>query len=147
MPPISTTLHAACANLGTILFTITRLDPAAGVVWRDYTSHPVEYPAQGTKPLDKDDWYDACIGAQKTFVANTPEGFSAHFFDHALITAMGLGSVINIPVADAAGAVRLTVNLLAGPGHFTAERVAMYEALVAAARRELIGGLRGAPSS
>ena len=111
------------------------------MVWRDDTSHPTEYPAQGTKPLNKDSWYAACITAQKTFVANTTEGFSAHFFDHALITAMGLGSVINIPVADDAGEVRLTVNLLAGPGHFTADRVAEYERLVAAARGELIGAV------
>ena len=141
MQPIYTTLHHACADLGTVLFTITRLDPAAGVVWRDDTSHPTEYPAQGTKPLDKDSWYAARIGARKTFIANTPAGFSAHFFDHELITAMGLGSVINIPVADDAGEVRLTVNLLAGPGHFTAERVAEYERLVDAARGELIGAL------
>ena len=141
MPPICEALHQSCASLGTILFTITRLDPAAGLVWRDYTSHPAEYPAQGTKPLDKDDWYDACIGARKTFVANTPEGFSAHFFDAALILSMGLGSVINIPVADDTGEVRLTVNLLAGPGHYTDARVAEYERLVAAARGELIGAL------
>ena len=141
MPPIYAALHHACASLGTVLFTITRLDPAAGVVWRDYTSHPNEYPAQGTKPLDKDSWYDACIGAQKTFIANTPEVFSAHFFDADLIISMGLGSVINIPVADDAGEVRLTVNLLAGPGHFTAEKVADYERLVAAARGGLIGAV------
>ena len=134
MQPIYTALHHACADLGTVLFTITRLDPAAGVVWRDHTSHPVEYPAQGTKSLAKDSWYAACIAAHKTFVANTPAGFSAHFFDADLITAMGLGSVINIPLADATGEVRLTVNLLAGPGHFTAERVAEYERLVAMAR-------------
>ena len=141
MQPIYTALHHACADLGTVLFTITRLDPAAGVVWRDDTSHPTEYPAQGTKPLEKDAWYVACIGTQKTFIANTPEGFSAHFFDHELITSMGLGSVINIPVADDAGEVRLTVNLLAGPGHFSDARVAEYERLVAAARGELIGAL------
>ena len=141
MPAIHQTLHCACADLGTILFTVSHLDPAAGLVWRAYTSHPVEYPLQGTKPLTRDAWYDACIGAQKTFVANTPEGFSAHFFDHALITSMGLGSVINIPLADDAGVVRLTVNLLAGPGHFTPDLVAVYEALVTAARLALIAAL------
>ena len=52
-----------------------------------------------------------------------------------------LGSVINIPVADDAGEVRLTVNLLAGPGRCTAERVEMYEGLVAAARGGLIGAV------
>lgn len=123
-------LHSDCAELGTILFTITDLDPVAGVYRRAYSSHPREYPATGTKPLDRDAFYDICIAAKRPFVANTPAGFAAYFTDHALITAMGLGSAVNFPVWDAAGTVRLTVNLLAGPGHFTPERLAAYQALV-----------------
>lgn len=57
--PIYTALHKVCADLGTMLFTVTRPDPNAGLVWRDDTSHPVEYPAQGTKPLDTNSWYAA----------------------------------------------------------------------------------------
>lgn len=123
-------LHAECADLGTILFTVTELDPVAGVYRRAYSSHPVEYPATGTKPLDRDAFYDICIAAKRPFVANTPEAFSAYFTDHALITAMGLGSAVNFPVWDNDGVVRLTVNLLAGAQHFTSDRLLAYQTLV-----------------
>lgn len=131
-------LHHACAELGTILFTVTVLDPERQLVWRSYTSHPVEYPLQGTKPQTRDEWFIQCIEGKQTFVANTPEDFGKHFFDHALITSMGLGSVINVPLSDDQGVVRLTVNLLAGAGHFTPGKVATYLALITAARPALL---------
>ena len=105
-------LHAACAALGTRLFTITTQDEAAGVTRRAYSSNPVDYPVSGTKPLTRDGWYDFCITGQQVFVANTTPEFAQYFFDHALITSLGLGSCINIPVV-AAGTVLGTVNLLA----------------------------------
>lgn len=123
------TLHQACAALGTRLFTVTVQDLARDVARRAYTSHPVEYPVSGTKPLTRDGWYDHCITGQKTFVANTTPEFAKYFFDHALITSLGLGSCINIPVADG-GHVLGTVNLLAEEHHFTPEKLAAYEALV-----------------
>lgn len=141
MPDILKDLHQTCAALGCILFTVSRLDPPNGVVWRSYTSHPAEYPLQGTKPLDHDDWYESCIVGRQSFVANTPAEFEKVFFDHALITSMGLGSALNIPVANEAGQVIATVNLLAEPGHFTIERVQAYESLVTAARPALVAAL------
>lgn len=131
-------LHHACAAHGTILFTVTVLDPDRALVWRSYTSHPVEYPLQGTKPQTRDGWYDHCIAGKQTFVANTTPEFAKFFFDHALITSMGLGSAANFPLWDDAGVVRLTVNLLAGPNHFTPDRLAAYAALIAAARPALL---------
>jgi len=125
------TLHHACTTLGTILFTITVLDPARDLCWRAYTSHPVEYPTQGTKPLTHDAWHDLVITRRETFVANTPAAFEKVFFDHALITSLGLGSAVNIPVADASGTVLATVNLLAEAGHFTPAKLAAYRNLVA----------------
>lgn len=125
------TLHAACATLGTRLFTVTVQDWAQNLARRAYTSHPVEYPVSGTKPLTRDGWYDHCITGQQTFVANTTPEFAKYFFDHALITSLGLGSCINIPVVEA-GQVLGTVNLLAEEHHFTPDRVAAYENLVAA---------------
>lgn len=133
-------LHARCAALGIRLFTVTALDEAAGLARRIYSSHPVEYPVSGTKPLTKDGWYAATIVARQTFVANTPPEFAKYFFDHALITSLGLGSCINIPLHDG-GAVLGTVNLLAEAGHFTADRLVAYEALVAAARPALCAAL------
>lgn len=139
--PSATALHKACADLGTILFTLSLLDPARGVVWRSYTSHPAEYPLQGTKPLDHDAWYESCVVGQKPFVANTPAEFETHFFDHALITSMGLGSAMNIPLADAHGEVRITVNLLAESGHFTKDRQAAYLDLAQTHRAGLLSEL------
>lgn len=131
-------LHDACAALGTRLFTVTTHDLDAMLFRRAYTSHPVEYPAHGTKPLERDDWFDLCVTRGQTFVANTPDAFERVFFDHALITAMGLGSAVNIPLPDTAGRVVGTVNLLAGAGHFTPDRLASYHALVAEHRAGLL---------
>ncbi len=124
------TLHAACAALGTRLFTVTTQDEVAGVARRAYTSHPVEYPVSGTKPLTRDGWYDHCITGRQVFVANTTPEFAKYFFDHALITSLGLGSCINIPVVDG-DRVLGTVNLLAEEQHFTLEKLAAYQGLVA----------------
>ncbi len=133
-------LHARCAALGTRLFTVTALDDRAGVHRRVYTSHPVDYPLQGTKPLDRDDWYAACIAARRAFVANRPAEFEQHFFDHALIVSLGLGSCVNLPVV-AGDEVCGTVNLLAEAGHFTPDRLAAYQALVTAVEPALCAAL------
>jgi hypothetical protein len=135
------TLHAECQLLGTRLFTISTLDRAHDLARRAYTSHPAEYPSAGTKPMTRDSWFKDCIEDGNTFVANTPAGFQKVFFDHALITSMGLGSVINIPVADKSGLVVGTVNLLAEAGHFTDERIAAYQALVGASRPGLLAAM------
>jgi GAF domain-containing protein len=131
------TLHAACAALGTRLFTITVQDITHDVACRSYSSHPLEYPVSGTKPLTRDGWYDHCITGQKTFVANTTPEFARYFFDHALITSLGLGSCVNIPVVYD-GTVLGTVNLLAEERHFTQDRLAAYEAVVAKHHRGLV---------
>lgn len=134
-------LHADCAALGTILFTVTRNDFGAMLAHRAYSSHPQEYPAHGTKPLTDDAWFDLCITRAQPFVANTPEAFRDHFFDHALITSIGLGSAANLPVVADDGRVAGTVNLLAEPGHFTDARLHAYQALVDRNRPGLLADL------
>jgi hypothetical protein len=135
------TLHHACEAEGTILFTITVLDPARDLCWRAYTSHPLEYPMQGTKPLTHDAWHDQVITRREVFVANTPAPFKKVFFDHALITSLGLGSAVNIPVADASGTVLATVNLLAEAGHFTPAKLVAYGQHVANHNDALIAAI------
>ena len=136
-----TDLHHACTDLGTILFTVTVLDPGRDLCWRAYTSHPVEYPTQGTKPLTHDAWHNQVITQRETFVANIPAAFEKVFFDHALITSLGLGSAVNIPVADASGTVLATVNLLAETGHFTPSKLASYQLLIAEHRDALLAAI------
>lgn len=142
MPSAYETLHAACAALGTRLFTVTTQDEAAGLARRAFTSHPVEYPVSGTKPLTRDGWYDFCIGGQQTFVANTVPEFARYFFDHALITSLGLGSCINVPVVHGREVLG-TVNLLAEEHHFTSERLQAYHRLIAAAHDALVKEMLG----
>ena len=150
MPNVYDLLHAECAALGTRLFTVTVQDEAQGLARRAYTSHPQEYPVSGTKPLTRDGWYDHCILGRKTFVANTTPEFARYFFDHALISSLGLGSCINVPLV-AADRVLGTVNLLAEEQHFTAARLAAYEALIArhhaALAAEMAAGGQGLPSA
>lgn len=134
-------LHARCAALGTRLFTVTRLDQDKALFARVFTSHPAEYPVSGTKPMERDGWYDLTIAGRRTFVANTPPEFARYFFDHDLIVSLGLGSCINVPVV-AGDAVLGTVNILAEAGHFTPEKLEAYEALVAEATPELAEELR-----
>lgn len=141
MTDIFARLHADCAALGTRLFTVTALDEGAALFRRVYTSLPAEYPVSGTKPMERDGWHAHCIAGRRTFVANTPPEFAKYFFDHALIVSLGLGSCINVPVVDG-GRVLGTVNILAEAEHFTPERLAGYEALVARASRALAAALR-----
>lgn len=119
---------------------MTALDEDAGLHRRLYTSHPAEYPTSGTKPLEKDGWYHATIAGRRSFVANTPPEFARYFFDHALITSLGLGSCINIPVVSG-DQILGTVNLLAEAQHFTPGRVSAYEALVTKAQPALCAAL------
>ncbi|MGV8988249.1 MAG: GAF domain-containing protein [Cypionkella sp.] len=138
MSSIYDSLHADCAALGTRLFTVTVQDEAAGLARRAYTSHDVEYPVSGTKPLTRDGWYDQCIGARQVFVANTTPEFAKYFFDHALISSLGLGSCINVPIFVPDGPVYGTVNLLAEEHHFTAAKLAAYAVLIGSSHEALV---------
>lgn len=133
-----TALHQDCAALGTRLFTVTTHDLTQGLFRRAYTSHPQEYPTHGTKPLVRDSWYDLCITRAQPFIANTPDAFADVFFDHALITSMGLGSAANLPLVADDGTVPATVNLLAEANHFTPDRLAAYTALIDRHRTALL---------
>ncbi len=131
-------LHAACAPLGARLFTVTVHDPAARLFRRAYTSHPADYPVSGTKPMGDDAWTRHVIGEGRSFVANTTAEFAPLFPDHARINALGCHSALNIPLRDGNGVVAGTVNILHDEGHFTPERIAAFEALVARHRPALM---------
>lgn len=133
---------ALAAEAGVKLFTVTVQDPAAGVVRRAYSSHPADYPVSGTKPLAYDDeWSRQVLVGRKSFVANTTDGFRHLFSDHALINRLGCHSAMNVPVLRDDGEVAGTVNLLDAEGHFTPDRVAGLEALVARFRDDLLAAM------
>ncbi|MEP3279687.1 MAG: GAF domain-containing protein [Stappiaceae bacterium] len=131
-------LHrAADAACGARLFTVTVLDRDAGLARRAYSSHPVDYPVTGTKPMGSNSWTQKVLEQGETFVANETAGFSSYFSDHALINSLGCEAAMNIPVTRASQVVA-TVNILDVAGHFTPSRVRILEQLVADARSDLL---------
>lgn len=136
-------LHADCRTLGARLFTVTVHDPAARLYRRAYTSHPAEYPLSGTKPMAEDEWTRRVIGKGQSFVANSPAEFASLYPDHAAIVALDCRSALNIPIKRPDGTVVATVNILHDEGHFTPDRVAAYEARVAARIPALLQAVAG----
>jgi hypothetical protein len=108
---------------GCRLFTVMTVDMKAGLARRAFTSHPDDYPVSGTKPIAFDHWFDIVARQHRPFVANTLADIAKVFPDHEKIGALGLGSVVNLPVLRD-GELAATVNLLDRAHHYTAPRVA-----------------------
>lgn len=130
--------------MGGRLFTITVQDPAAGVVRRAYSSHPVDYPVSGTKPLQHDRWSLQVLVEGESFVANTTAEFADVFPDHALINSLGCQSAMNIPVFDGDQVIG-TINLLDVEGFFTEDRRLALETLLLGRLPAVVAAMRRVP--
>jgi GAF domain-containing protein len=108
--------------VGYKLFTVMTVDMDKLEASRAFTSHPVEYPVSGVKPITYDHWFEIVHRQQQLFVANTIEEIAAVFPDHQKIESLGCGSVVNIPVIVANQLVA-TINVLHAAEHFTPERI------------------------
>jgi hypothetical protein len=118
------------AVVGHRLFTVMTVDMEAGLARRAYSDHPVEYPVSGTKAIHRDRWFDVVHGEKRSFIANTIEDIAEVFPDYELIASLGCGSVMNLPVV-LKGELVATINMLHAAQHYTAERVALAEAVLA----------------
>ena len=115
-------------TIGVKLFTLTQVDQSAGLASRIYSSLPDVYPVYGEKQIEPNSWTETVFGRHETFVANSIEDIALVFPDHALIGSLGCGSCTNIPIIIA-GQVIGTLNCLHEASHYTADRIAMTEAL------------------
>lgn len=127
--PLDALQRLAEEAVGTVIFSVTAIDMAAGVARRAQTSHPAEYPVSGTKPIIRNGFFTA-VEAGRVYSAATPEAMVGDFPDLDTIQALGCGSVMNLPVM-LDGRLVATVNLLAPAGHFSPDRVAVAAALLA----------------
>ncbi|MCW1934243.1 GAF domain-containing protein [Pararhodobacter zhoushanensis] len=116
-------------TLGIKLVTVMTMDFTAGVARRAYTSHPVEYPVSGDKPIRRDAWFDQVHGRGQPFVANTIEDIANVFPDADTIASLGCASVVNIPVR-VQGQIIGTLNMLDVAGYFDPATVARCEELL-----------------
>ncbi|GAB2871141.1 hypothetical protein GCM10027093_03600 [Paraburkholderia jirisanensis] len=89
----------ACETIGCKLFTIMSFDADRYEVERLFTNTPTLYPLGGRKKKRGSAWGVQTLENLQPFRATTPEGIRAAFDDHALMVGMGLGSILNIPVA------------------------------------------------
>jgi hypothetical protein len=117
------------AIVGHRLFTVMTVDMTAGLARRAYSDHPADYPVSGTKPIHRDGWFDIVHGERRSFIANTIEDIAQVFPDYELIASLGCGSVMNLPVV-LKGDLVATINMLHAAQHYTAERVALAEAVL-----------------
>jgi hypothetical protein len=113
----------ARATVSVRLFTVMTVDREAMLARRAYSSHALEYPVSGAKPIGRDDWFAQVIDEGRVFSANRLSDIAKVFPDHALIGALGCGAVMNLPVV-ANGKVVATINLLDAEGAYPPETVA-----------------------
>ena len=74
------------AIVGAKLFTVMGVDMAAGVARRMFTSDPEAYPVTGTKPIERNSWFEVVHGERRPFVANTLEDIAKVFPREAFAT-------------------------------------------------------------
>ena len=117
------------ATVGCKLFTVMTVDNVAGLARRAFSNQPKAYPASGTKPIHRNRWFIIVHDEKRSFVANTLTEIATVFPDHELIGALGLGSVLNLPVVQQ-GEVVATINLLDVAEHYTPLRVATAESQI-----------------
>ena len=114
------------AIVGFKLFTVMTVDMVHEVARRAYSSHPVDYPVSGTKPIHYDSWFEIVHKQHRPFVANTIADIAKVFPDHEKIWSLGCGSVVNLPVIIE-GQLAATINMLHEEHYYNAARVELIE--------------------
>jgi hypothetical protein len=126
-PDLYPSMQQATAEMvGHKLFTLMAIDHARGEAARIYTSHPIEYPVGGRKPLgNMTGWGSIVIEARQPWIGYDMDDIRFAFFDHELIGSLGCASCLNMPVVDedAPGGPRVigTMNLLHEAHHYAPE--------------------------
>jgi GAF domain-containing protein len=109
--------------LGQALCTVNRFDAARMAVVRLYSSDPVAYPPGGSKQKEGMPWGRHVLIERRVFVGEGTEAIREFFDDHAAIAALGLQSVINVPVVSNDVCLG-TLNLLMRSPRVTTQQVA-----------------------
>ncbi len=125
----------AYASLTHTLCTINRYDAEAMRVVRLYSSNPAAYPPGGSKDKRGTDWGRHVLQEQRVFVGEGADAIRQAFDDHAAIAALGLRSIINVPVVLRQTCLGTVNFLMRGeqvlPGQVGAARLAALQAATA----------------
>jgi GAF domain-containing protein len=85
--------------IGHKLFTMMRVHEAESEVERIYSSNPAAYPVGGRKQKRGTPWSRVVLDRGEVFVARNPDEVREAFSDHELIASLGIGSIMNVPLA------------------------------------------------
>src|SRR5438105_10289284 len=85
--------------IGHRLFTMMRVHEAASEVERIYSSNPAAYPVGGRKQKAGTPWSRVVLDRGEVFIARNADEVREAFYDHELIFSLGIGSIMNIPIA------------------------------------------------
>ncbi|MBN3849526.1 MULTISPECIES: GAF domain-containing protein [Burkholderiaceae] len=91
--------EVAASTIGFRLLTIMSYDAQHHEVERVYTNMPDVYPLGGRKKKQGTAWAKQILQDLRPFRAATSQGIREAFDDHAVMAGMGLGSILNIPIA------------------------------------------------
>jgi GAF domain-containing protein len=114
----------AAQTLGFRLFTIMCFDAERFEVERVFSNMPEVYPLSGRKKKRGSAWGEHTLRNITPFRATSAQGIRDAFDDSEVLIGLGLGSILNIPVAYAGRCVG-TMNLTHVEGWYTAEHEAM----------------------
>ncbi|MGH8779759.1 GAF domain-containing protein [Paraburkholderia sp.] len=89
----------AAETIGFRLFTIMAYDAQQHEVERVFTNMPDVYPTGGRKKKRDTAWATRILQELRPFRGETSNDIRNAFDDHTVMTAMGLGSILNIPIA------------------------------------------------
>lgn len=101
----------AADTIGFRLFTIMAYDAEHHEVERVFSNMPEVYPNGGRKKKHGTPWAAQILQDLRPYRAETARDLRAAFDDHTIMTDMGLGSILNIPIAldgECVGTMNLT---------------------------------------
>lgn len=90
--------HYAYSFLRQSLCTVNRFDPAGQRLVRLYSSNPAAYPVGGSKDKAGTLWGKHVLLERRVFVGEGVDSIRQSFDDFEAIRALGLQSVINVPI-------------------------------------------------
>jgi len=99
------------AVLRQTLCTVNRYEPSRERLTRLYSSDPASYPVGSSKDKSGTSWGRHVLHERRIFIGEGTDAIRQAFDDHKTIQALGLKSVINVPIV-AQDSCMGTLNLL-----------------------------------
>ena len=134
-------------GLLTINLDVTSPEAEPGVVelQRAWSSRPDRYPVAGRKRKTLTPWTRQLLVRAEVFIGEGDEALAQVFDDHALISALGLRAVVNVPLLED-GRCAATFNVLVTRARWTPQEIALVRLLALLATPWVLRARSGAVS-